>query len=489
MNDPVVLSELRRRLAEAEETLNAIREGEVDALVIGEGGVDEVFAIGGDTESYRTFMEAMDTGAAAVDEDGRVLYANSALCRLIDHPLPTLQGKPLVSFFDARAAAEIGQMVGKTANQREKVEISLKDAATKMAQVFLVSAKPVRLGLVQGHAVTFTDLTERVRSETAERAERIAAAIIASANEIVVVCDRVGMITHANSAASAIYDGDLIGKMFEDAIPLTFTDAPDLMSGGALIDLALNGQARQGIEAIATRAPKVKDYLISAAPLQVTEDQISGCVLTMVDLSQRKAAEHQQLLLMRELDHRVRNTLALVLSISNRTLSNEDTLQGFHQAFTQRIHGLAATHSLLAKQGWTKLSLHDIVRAELAPYVETDGTRLRLEGGEVALIPRAAIALGLIFHELATNAVKYGALSREGGHVLVAVRGPTADGAAMRVDWVESGGPMVSPPQRKGFGHTVISHSLAYSSKGGTDLSFPPEGVICALRIPMEDIP
>jgi PAS domain S-box-containing protein len=482
------IDELRRRLEEAEETLRAIRNGEVDALVMRDGGgeADEVFTIGGDAESYRKFIEAMEPGAAAIDAAGRLLYANTALCALAGQPLAALQGRPLVACFADRLDGELASILTGQAPDRSTTEIIVRGDDGE--RHFSVSATPVRLGTVAGRAVTFTDLTERVRAERAERAEQVTKAILSSANEAVLVCDRAGIITHANVAASQLSDGPLLGRDFDEAVPLGFPFGAGLMGGGDLIGLALAGGSIQGIEVIARGAPKVQDYLVSAAPLQIAPGQIIGCVLTMVDLSARKAAEKQQLLLMRELDHRVKNTLALVLSISNRTLSIEDTLEGFQTAFTARIQALAATHNLLAQKSWTNLSLRDVLTAEIAPYADEQSGRIRLVDVDVNLAPRSAIALGLIFHELATNAVKYGALSGAAGIVTVRTDGAAPDRDALRLLWSESGGPLVTGPHRHGFGQTVIARSLGYSPNGGANLAFIPEGVVCTIDIPGEDL-
>ena len=244
----------------------------------------------------------------------------------------------------------------------------------------------------------------------------------------------------------------------------------------------------RGIEAVASNAPKVKDYLVSAAPLRIAGDRISGAVIAMVDLSQRKAAEKQQNLLMRELDHRVKNILAMVVSISARTASNTDTVHAFQKAFSNRIQALAATHTLLLENSWSSLMLRDIVMAELAPYIETAADQVIVEGLNVAITPRAAIAFGLIVHELATNAVKYGALSQQGGRVAVRAVGHNneANGAFV-LEWRESGGPLVTPPERQGFGHTVITRSLQYSG-GGAEFDFDPSGLVCHVSIPPEEL-
>jgi two-component sensor histidine kinase len=336
--------------------------------------------------------------------------------------------------------------------------------------------------------VTFADVTERVLNEGSEQSELAARAVIDSANEAVLVCDRNGIITHANAASGIIYDGNPIGQAFAEIIPLVFRDATALLQADDMIAMVTSGTPMRGIEATAPHAPKVKDYLVSAAPLRIAGDRISGAVITMVDLSQRKAAEKQQNLLIRELDHRVKNVLAMVVSISARTASNTDTIHAFQKAFSDRIKALAATHTLLLDNSWSSLELHDIVMSELAPYVEADADQVTVEGLNVAITPRAAIAFGLIVHELTTNAVKYGALSQQEGHVSVRAIGHNnnANGAFV-IEWRESGGPPVTSPERKGFGHTVIMRSLQYSG-GGAEFDFDPSGLACRISIPSEDL-
>ena len=301
------------------------------------------------------------------------------------------------------------------------------------------------------------------------------------------MCDLDGIVTHANAAVASIYAGNPIGKRFEDVIPLTLLETTGLLQASDLISLAIGGTSVQGIEATAPEAPRVKDLLLSAAPLRAGSEDVSGCVITMIDLSQRKAAEKQQLLLMGELDHRVKNTLALVLSICKRTASTEDTVPGFQAAFSGRIQALAATHNLLADKSWSSISITEVIGAEIEPFVGSTHSRLRVEGMDALLTPRAAIALGLVVHELATNAVKYGALSVESGRVQVEVIRQGAE-PFLRMNWLEAGGPRVAPPTRKGFGQTVITRSMQYMQNGGAELEYAPEGVRCRIRIPIEDV-
>jgi PAS domain S-box-containing protein len=487
-NKDLLIADLRLRLAEAEETLRAIRENEVDALVMRGPLAEEVFTIGGDTDSYRTFMEVMEPGAAALDEAGRVLYANSTLTRLLGTSLPQLQGKLLVDAFAADTAKEIGRLLSEAHTTRQSREVRF-PRGEKIDLHFIAVASPLQLGTTSGHAVTFANVTERVLHEGAEQSEHAARAVIASANEAVLVCDRNGVITHANAAAGIVYEGNPVGQTFAEIIPLVFHDSAGILQADDMIAMVIAGTPLRGIEATAPKAPKVKDYLVSAAPLRIAGDRISGAVVTMVDLSRRKAAEKQQNLLTRELDHRIKNTLALVVSISARTAANTDTVQAFQKAFTGRIQALAATHGLLLESSWSSLKLGDIVRSELAPYIDAAADQVTIKDLNVAITPRAAIAFGLIAHELTTNAAKYGALSQQGGHVAVRALGRDNEkSGAFVLEWRESGGPRVSPPERKGFGHTVIARSLQYSPGGNAEFDFDPSGVVCRVSIPAEDI-
>lgn len=477
------LAELRRRLADAEETLRAIREGEVDALVVEKETVSQVFDIGGGAEAYHVFMEAMHVGAAAIDDTGRILYANARLTSVLGFTQNSVQGSSFADIAPAEVASAIERVMPRAVLGVASEEVSFDRMGEQVH--YILTATPLRLSTTHGFAITFTDVSERVRAEAAEQSERAAHAVIASANEAVVVCDREGLITHANAAAEVSFGVELLGQPFAEAIPLVFPDATGLLQADDIVRMVVDGASVQGVEAHAPRAPKVKDYLVSAAPLQVGHDMISGCVITMVDLSQRKAAEKQQLLMMRELDHRVKNTLALVLSIASRTLHHEDTLEGFQQAFTGRIQALAATHSLLAENSWTNLTIADVVRSELAPYTAGAAGRFTIQDLGKSLAPRAAIALGLVIHELATNATKYGALSVPGGKL--SVRGRSEDERFI-VEWRESGGPPVTAPTHRGFGQTVITRSLQYAPSGGAEVDFAPEGLICRISLPLEDM-
>ncbi len=480
------MKELQIRLAEAEDIIRAIREGEIDALVVRHPKrEEEVFTIEGGTESYRTFMEAMDIGAAALSPSGQVLYVNSALSRLLGVERETLQREGLTAGLDAAAMQALEALVKRAHNGRSHCEIRFSQNGDERHA--LIHAAPLELWQDRGVALSFTDITHRMAMEQAQQSEQMALAILASAAEAVIVCNPLGIITHANDAVSAITAEPVTGKPFAEVLDLAIKAGGTEMQGGEFIRHVIRGHAYQGVEATAPSAPSARDLLISAAPLKVSGEKIAGCVVTLVDLTRRKIVEKQQLLLMGELDHRVKNTLALVLSISNRTASTEETIEGFRSAFSGRMRALAATHNTLAERSWSSIPMRDIVLTEVQPFEPNIKAKLTIGGTDFQLLPRAAIAVGLIVHELATNAVKYGALSSEAGHIEVSLR-HDYDKPYAELSWVETGGPHVLPPTRTGFGRTVITRSMQYSPHGGADLDYRPEGVSCTIRIPAEDV-
>ncbi|MDE2560630.1 MAG: CHASE domain-containing protein [Sphingomonadales bacterium] len=189
--------------------------------------------------------------------------------------------------------------------------------------------------------------------------------------------------------------------------------------------------------------------------------------------------------LTRELNHRVKNTLANVLSIITLTRRRASDLDSFAQSLEGRIRALSATHDLLTQSDWGSTPVEAVVRAELAPYAQDAGRDLVLRGPDVELAPNDALSLGLAIHELATNAAKYGALSIDEGRVTVSWKLLAADLA--RIEWTEAGGPPVDPAmaRSRGFGTDLIEKIVAHELRHPVDLRFDPAGVRCTLLIPV----
>lgn len=213
-------------------------------------------------------------------------------------------------------------------------------------------------------------------------------------------------------------------------------------------------------------------------------------VNVVTDITDRKVAEHHIQMLMREISHRSKNLLAVVQAIAAQTVRTAGTMKEFQKRFTQRLQGLAASHDLLVHKNWQGASLADLVRDQLAPFAEVGTPRLTVEGPDVVVSPEAAEAVGLALHELATNAVKYGALSEQTGHVSISWGFESLSRASsqLRLRWAEQGGPLVLPPSHKGFGHVVFERIVAKSLDGKVLMNFLPEGLIWELLIPAANL-
>ena len=207
--------------------------------------------------------------------------------------------------------------------------------------------------------------------------------------------------------------------------------------------------------------------------------------LSMLTLISARQARREAAL-MGELEHRVKNTLAVVAAVIERAHDNTQSIDEFVASFRGRIRSMAGTQNLLSESHWRGVDLANLIRAELEPY--TSDTNTSIEGPAVYLTPTASHALAMVLHELATNAAKYGALSQGAGSVSVRWTLPAehASGAMLRIEWQETGGPEVAVPVRKGYGTSVIRDLLVYGLGGRVDLAFAASGVRCTIELPVD---
>ena len=214
-----------------------------------------------------------------------------------------------------------------------------------------------------------------------------------------------------------------------------------------------------------------------------------GFLKIIRDRTSHRRAEERQQLLINELNHRVRNTLATIQAILRQTLRDAGSLEAFRERFEARLLAISKTHDSLTGASWAGAGLRRILRDELAPYLGSGAPRVELRGEDVTLPSNAALAAGLVFHELTTNAVKYGALSNAAGRVEVSwtVR-PEPEGRRLHLSWIETGGPKVAAPLRRGFGSRLIEQSLAQEMGGTARLDFAPEGLRCTMDLSLPDL-
>jgi len=204
-----------------------------------------------------------------------------------------------------------------------------------------------------------------------------------------------------------------------------------------------------------------------------------------IDVTARKRAEEHQRMLVAELDHRVKNVLATVSAVASRTQDASLSGADFAATLAGRIQSMAATHELLSGRQWRGVSIPELVRRVLAPYMT--GHNAELDGPELTLSPESVQAVSMVLHELATNAAKHGALSTDDGRVSVRWRQVTngSPDARIRIMWQEAAGPAVRAPNRSGYGMEVIRDLIPYELGGTVDLAFSPDGVRCEIGIPV----
>lgn len=203
---------------------------------------------------------------------------------------------------------------------------------------------------------------------------------------------------------------------------------------------------------------------------------------TIRDISKLKHAELQQQLLTRELEHRMKNTMAMVGAIASQTFRTASTKEEARTIFDARLRALNHAHDVLVQSSWTSAPIRTVVEGALAPHRTGDG-RIAIDGPTVDLTAKQALSLALALHELATNATKYGALSVPGGTIDVRWDCiPSDDRPILRFGWREKGGPAVSLPSRRGFGSRLIESTLSSDFGGSVEVGYPPEGVVCSFE-------
>jgi light-regulated signal transduction histidine kinase (bacteriophytochrome) len=196
---------------------------------------------------------------------------------------------------------------------------------------------------------------------------------------------------------------------------------------------------------------------------------------------ERKLAANRDQLMMAELDHRVKNTLANIEALVVQTSVGANSLTGFVNGLAARIQSMAKAHSLLSQSRWEGVSINNLLMEELAPYIR-ENAAFEISGPDLVLTSKSALALSLAIHELSTNAAKYGAFSSPGGRV--AIRWSLTEASGLDLSWTESGGPLVGIPTRRGFGSTLIERALAMETDGQATLQYLPGGVVCNIALP-----
>lgn len=233
-----------------------------------------------------------------------------------------------------------------------------------------------------------------------------------------------------------------------------------------------------------TEGVRIYDYIFS--PVFGPEGEVEAIAGSTRDITLRKQHEQHMQLLINELNHRVKNTLATVQSLALQTLRGSTDMADAQDKMESRLVALSDAHDILTRESWQGAELADVARAAAAPHQERDGERFDIHGPAFLLDPRRAVALSMALHELCTNAVKYGALSVPEGRVGIHWEwvGEGPDGV-LEMTWREQGGPQVREPTRRGFGSRLVERGLKYDLGGESVLAFEPTGVTCRISMPV----
>ncbi|TGT91258.1 MULTISPECIES: chemotaxis protein CheB [unclassified Mesorhizobium] len=348
---------------------------------------------------------------------------------------------------------------------------------------FLAYPTPLRdaAGKVTGAVNMLVDITERKRAE--ELAERLAA-IVASSDDAIISKTLDGTITSWNIAAERLFgycSDEIVGQSIMILVP------PDRQDE----EKNILGRVRQGehIQHYETRRRRKDGTMVwvslTLSPLGDAQGRPIGASTIARDMTERRRADEHRKIMMGELNHRVKNTMAVIQSIASQTLGHASTLDEARDTFSARLINLAKAHDVLTRESWQSANLADIVADTTKPHGGRQG-RFRIEGPDIRLTPNVALAIAMALHELSTNAAKYGALTTENGYVEIVWR-IESEGAGRRLvlGWQESDGPPVAKPSRKGFGSRLIERALAAELGGEVSVDYASAGVMCTLIAPL----
>jgi two-component system CheB/CheR fusion protein len=351
---------------------------------------------------------------------------------------------------------------------------------------YLVRVKPYRdlNNIIDGVVITLVDISERKKLE---RDQAHLAAIVASSEDAIISHDLEGTITSWNAGAEKIYGytaSEMIGQPMSTLLDdVQIDEWPDnlarLRRGEPVTDIDISR---------VTKGDRVIYVSLTISPMRDSQGVIIGASAVARDIATRKLAEKHAEMLMAELDHRVKNILAVVSSVVTQTLRAGGTAEAARAEIEGRIQAISRAHGLLTELGGVEGSLLELVATELRPFRQREN--VVISGADVMLSSRANLSLALAIHELATNAAKYGALSTDEGHLEVTWRVTGDNGKPeLEIMWLETAGPPVAPPSRRGFGTKLIELSLVRGLKAKVNREFLEAGVRCRISVPFtEDI-
>jgi PAS domain S-box-containing protein len=383
---------------------------------------------------------------------------------------------------------QVGRSISSGQNWREEFRVQHPQRGVRLLEGYgRVRRDPT--GRVLGLIGINLDITERDRAGAALRQSQAELkAVVDGAADGIITIDEQGTVRSFNRAAVTLFgyaEKDIVGKnvgllMGEEDRSKHDEHMRRYMETGAAHLIGKGPREMMGRRRDGTMFP------IELGVSEIDQDGKRLFIGIVRDVTQRKQAEATQRLLMDELNHRVNNTLATVQAMAVQTLRTTSNPVDFVESFRGRLQALSQAHHLLTKNAWQSVDLHELLAAQLVLRAG-DESHIEAHGPAVWLKPQQAVHLGLVLHELGTNARKYGALSCDRGRVVITWDvAETPAGKRLRLEWQEQDGPSIAaPPQSQGLGSLLISRGIEHTLRGGVRHVFPPSGARCELEFPL----
>lgn len=437
--------------------------------------------------------EAAPIGISEIDKRGRLLRVNDAFCKIVGRSREDLLNTTFFDYTHEDDRAKDAALYARQTNC-ELDSYSIRKRARRPDGTIAhldVRSSSVRdaAGRFQYGVRVIQDVTEAKRMEDRVRdSERRMRELLEALPAAVYTTDGNGRITFYNKAAVEMAgrrprSGDkwcVSWRLYSpDGTPLPHDQCP------MAVALKENRPVR-GVEAVVERPDGTRvPFIPYPTPLRDADGNLIGAINMLVDITERKEAESRQKVLIDELNHRVKNTLATVQSLAMQTARHSNDGDGFVRNFEARLSALSRAHDLLTSRHWQNASMKSLVHQIVAPLA-AHAAEMQVGGPPVDLNPRAVLSLAMALNELLTNAAKYGALSSSDGAVsFVWTLRHEADRMLLDMDWQERGGPPVKPPRRRGFGTRLMERCIERDLDGEFDLVFEPEGVHCRMTMPV----
>lgn len=439
---------------------------------------------------YRQLLEALPAAVYTTDADGRITYFNQAAVDFSGR-LPELGSDEwCVSW-------RLYEVDGTPLRHDEcPMAVALKEQRTVIGAEaiaerpdgsrarFLPYPTPIfdKRGRMTGAINMLVDITARHHDKL--EAARLAA-IVSSSDDAIVGKTLRGIVTSWNTGAERIFgytEQEMVGRHISKIIPRELWPEEE-----EILAKLSRGEHIDHFETIrVAKDGRRIDVSVTVSPIRDGSGRLIGASKVGRDITERKHAQKIQELLIGELNHRVKNTLATVQSIANQTLYRSKSPGDFAASFGGRLQGLSRTHNLLTATTWRGAELSEIIRDQLLIDC-TEDDRISFSGSSVMLSPQAALHTGLVLHELATNAHKHGALSTPRGRLSLRwiIRTEESE-RKLYLEWKEHGGPAVTPPETCGFGSTLIEKSLD-AHGGTTSIRYEPDGLACEIVLPLKE--